>query len=168
MPTVTRQPNGRWVFTWPAGTSPYHIWLEGRFLEDVTVESYTASVAEVGEDQPPELEIVEDGDYILNAFLPPYHVIQWRGLVAAAAYLVEQFAGGVYVRKALVTENGRGYYQWRTDPLTDEVEYAYRITPVNLAGSLGTPLVVNQDNVCRIPPAPEVTIEISSGAVRVS
>ena len=168
--TVAKTAEGSWLFTWPVGTSPYQVWLNGEQLENaLTTESY--DFRGVGyEDLAPPLEILNDGDSVENTLYPPRFTLQWRGIQTASGYAVQQWLSAAWVEVANITERGEGYYLWTSDSvegLEDQATHLFRVIALNLAGSEGTPLAFTSD-ITRNPHTPDVAFAITAGDVVVS
>lgn len=158
--TVVRMSNGGWRFTWPVGTSPYSIWLDGVLLDTVDDEEYE-SVLPGYDDAPPALEILDDGDTAENALYPPYLQLQWRGLANAAGYVIQQDENGTWVDVQTVQETGKGYYLWKSPPQDDESSLSFRVLAVDLRGNEGSPISFSME-MCRNPAPPDVSLSLSS------
>ncbi len=167
-PTVFRLSDGQWRFTWPAGTSPYSIWLDGFLLTDsLLVETFDFSGG-LFVDRPPALEILNTADASENEKFPPFVTIQWRGLIAAGAYAVEQFISSVWTEIGQVMEQKTGYYTWRVQDLADDATHLFRVLALDPVGNEGTPINFTID-MTRNPAPPLPTFSISSsGAIVVA
>lgn len=165
-PTVTRNGDGSWGFTWSPGTPPYSVWLDGILLGTVSTEAYTAELPNY-ETVPPALEIVSTGSSAGNSLYPPRVILQWRGITTSAGYLVEQFVSSSWVQRVNVSESGRGYYDWLSGPQDDGSTGQFRVTAFDLRGNGGTPLAFSLI-ICRNPAPPAATIGYSGTHVVVS
>src|SRR6185369_5825773 len=96
IPTIERRDSGGYDFTWPATASTYLVYLDGVLLSTVTDEAYSFTLSGY-DDEPPALEIVEDGDPVEGLLYPPRVTLQWRGLQTADAYKVEQYVSSAWV-----------------------------------------------------------------------
>ncbi len=140
--TAVRIDNGVWRFTWDgdsAGT--YYVWLHGKLLATVIGNEYDSSEPNY-EDTPPPLEIVDDESATVadNDLYSPYAILQWREVVGAKFYLVEQFVSGAWAFKTSIQDLDRGYYWYRTSLLTDQTAYQFRVSALNQQGDGGTPI----------------------------
>lgn len=159
--TPTRQEDGSWAFTWPAGTSPYSVWLDGiRVASGLTTESYQHSDPDYI-DTPPPLEVLEDGDTAENYLYPPIVRLQWRGDQNAAGYIVEQYISDEWVRVAQVIEDRKGYYLWTSEALTDDAVHQFRVYAVSLQGGETTPISFGIE-IARNPAPPSVSYSVDT------
>lgn len=168
--TVARIESGGWDFSWPAGTGPYSVWLDGRRLAVVTDPAYTFLLP--GYDLiPPDLEILDVGGTPDNFVYPPYVLLQWRGLQSAVNYIIEQYTGDSttpWVLLGSLRELKRGYYAWTTAPIPDEEDVQFRVTAADLVGNPGTHREFAAQ-VCCNPRRPAVAFSVtSSGDIHVS
>lgn len=165
--SVAREPSGTWLFTWPAGISPYSIWLDGEEL----VASQTALFYEYeGTDFPdeaPPLEILEDGDVAENETFPPHAIVQWRSDQAAAAYEVQQKIDSVFIVVVAIMERGEGYLSWISPPLDDVTVHDFRVLALDAGGNEG-PTVPSAITIVRNPPPPSVSVAVVAGDIKVS
>lgn len=159
-PTVTRKDDDGWSWTWPAGTPPYQVWLDGELLGSPTAETFDLSIPGY-EDVPPEIEVRNAADVSENSKFPDYALIQWRGIPSAVAYQVEQFIGASWVVVANLMEEAQGYYSWQSPPLDDVTTYQWRVYATDLVGNRGNPIASSID-VCRNPLAPRIEVSFSS------
>lgn len=166
--TVVRQPVGSWLFTWPVGTSPYSVYLDGvRLANGLTVESFEFVNTFEYFDEAPPLEILNAGDPVENLLFPPRFTLQWRGLQNATAYIVEQFLSGSFKEVANIMENATGYYKWKSNALADGDLHQFRVIAVDVQNNEGTPITFSSD-IDRNPATPAVAFAITAGDVVVS
>lgn len=159
--TVTRTLEGTWLFTWTPGVPPYSIWLEGvEIATGLTTELFEED-ASIFRDETPPLEILIAGDPPESRDFPPFVIIQWRGLQAADAYVVEQFINAAFVEVVNVMERATGYYDWMSDPLTDGATHLFRVIALNQVGTEGVPIPFTID-MARNPAPPSVAFDINS------
>lgn len=159
-PTVVRMAEGGWRFTWPAGTPPYRVRLEGEQLAEVLVESYEFTGPNY-DFVPPAVEVFESTAVSQDKSYPPCRLLQWRGLQIAFAYIIKQLIGLSWVSVGSVSEIKRGYYQWKSPPLDDLSTVQFRVYASDVNGNLGTPLPFTAV-VCRNPAPPVVAIDFST------
>lgn len=159
--------DGQWVFTWPADSGDYSIWLDGVLLSTVTTEEYTYDLAEEYINAPPPLEIVNSADDADSAEHPPFAIIQWRGTTTAAQYVLEEVVDAVATERKTIFENGSGYYAFQTPVLTDCASATWQVIPIDEDGNEGDPLSFTA-YIVRNPDAPQVSIAIAGGTVTVS
>lgn len=166
-PTVSRMNNGGWLFTWDPGTPPYSIWLDGLQLEDDLTDEEFEFNRPGYDSAPPDLEILNDGDASESEASPPFAFLQWRGITSISGYVVEQFIGAVWTRVQTITEQGRGYYSWRSRPLPDGVSTQFRVKALSLTGNAGAAIPFTMETV-RNPAAPLVSLAVVAGDLVVS
>lgn len=101
-----------------------------------------------------------------------FKTIWWVRSLASdvAEYRVEQQKdGGAWTVVATVPAiAGRWTYQQITDQLVDLASYAWRVVPVDTAGTDGTPIVIPAERVVRTPDAPDFTVSYDAGTQRVT
>ncbi len=165
---VTRRADGGWHFTWDAEGSadlPYAIWLDGVLLKQTSDNLYDFTQGGY-EEVPPDIEIVNgaSGTVAENYLYPPYVLLQWRGLLLAAGYVVERHTGSSsdpWVTVGNILERGSGYYSWRSPALEDMEQVAYRVSALDFGGGVGAPITFHI-TVCRNPIHPDVDLDVSS------
>jgi len=155
---VERTTTGAWRFTWPVGTSPYQVWLDGILLDTVAVEEYTISDPRYTT-VPPEIEV---GDTPSSGVYPPFVRLQWRGNQAAIAYNIEQNIGAGWKTVATVKEDRQGYYTWQSRALEDGSAPQFRVTATDARANLGVALTFTM-TVYRNPLAIPVSTLIVAG-----
>lgn len=167
-PAITRTEDGSWDLTWPVGTTPYSVYLDGELLTDsLTTEAYTVSDPRYVDDAPP-VEIVSAGETAQSTSYPPKVVIQWRGLQAADGYEVQEWDGSAWVTVGTLEEVGAGYYTWESDALSDVTTHQHRVRAFSHAGQNGVAIAFDSF-VVRTPPPPSVALSIDgSGDVAVA
>lgn len=168
-PTATRNEDGSWSFAWSGGSTPWAIWLNGKQIDSVATAAYTFGADPDYETSPPPLEIVGTGDTAESSLYPPRAVIQWRGVLTAAEYGVEQYVGGAWVEVANVSETAAGYYTYESDALTDETTHQFRVKAYRADGVSGAAITFSL--FCARNPAPPSGLSYtitSSGDVSVS
>lgn len=169
-PTVSRNADSSWHFTWTGGSAPWSIWLDGRLLETVTTPVYDFTMPGYP-DEPPDLEILNQGVVGKNQLYPPFVIIQWRGVQGVLGYIVELYNGSSaspWSRVADAMEVRKGYYQWTSQALADDTIPQYRVSTIDLNGNKGTPIVFTV-HICCPPKHPEVVASVgSSGAITIS
>lgn len=168
--SVALQKDGSWLFSWEAGTPPYQIWLNGVLIASPTTNSYVFALPGY-ETLPPDLEILNAGDFSDSENYPPFVLLQWRGVQGCAGYVVQQATGlsaNPWANVGWRREDRSGYYQWQSQALPDDAIAEFRVLPVDLAGNQGTEIDFTL-TVVRTPPHPSVALSInSSGAIVVS
>lgn len=82
-------------------------------------------------------------------------------------YLVEQSKdGGAYAAVAIVPQTVDAWaLGWRSGRLVDLSSYAWRITPFDVAGNAGTPLVIGPETIVRRPDPPAFVVTAAGGHV---
>lgn len=158
--TVSRMANGGWSYTWAVGTPNYQIWLDGLLLTTVAVEAYEC-VLPGYETVPPDLEIINSGEVAENSLYPPRYLIQWRGLVNAVAYVLQEYDGAAWDDLITVMETGEGYYNWLSPAKVDGATVQYRVLAVDVQGNGGTPIAFSVV-VCRNPQSPAIGVDFNS------
>ena len=84
-------------------------------------------------------------------------------------YKIEQKKeAGDYSEIGRPKEAGEWCYSFRTERLDDLSNYTWRITPVDTAGTEGTPIVVGPEWVVRRPDPPAFEIEFNAGAATIT
>ena len=165
--TATRQPSGKWLFTWPVSLPPYAVWLDGIELsKGLTEESFEYDGVDYPDKAPP-IEIIETGEVAENKTNPPVAVIQWRGLSGAIAYEVEQEIASVFVVQVSAMERGLGYYSWTSEALADVTLHKFKVLAIDAAGNEGVAIPFEM-TIVRNPPPPAVDIAVSGGDIVVS
>jgi hypothetical protein len=166
--TVTRRADGGWSFAWDPGTPPYAIWLDGHLIATVDEEESYEFIRPNYDDAPPDLEILNTADVSESELYPPFLQIQWRGLLTAAGYIIQQYIAAAWVSIQTIQEKQKGYYIWRSPALDDGSSPLYRVMASDLQGNVGDPIAFTVE-VVRNPEHPEVEFSIStSGDVVVS
>lgn len=155
--SVTRNAQGEWVFTW-TGNPLFEIWLDGYLLTTQASTTYTYTGGVYVDDAPP-LEVIEVGVTAENFLYPPFVKLQWRGIQAADSYVVQLFDSG-WIDVGTITEDGRGYYTWDSQPEDDATLHSYRVLGVTVNAE-GTPIAYDIPLV-RNPAPPDVDLEIDS------
>jgi len=167
-PTIVQLIDGRWQFTWPVDTPPYSVWFDGEELASgLATESFIYDGGLFPDQIAPAVEVLNSGDTIQNQIYPPRFLLQWRGLQVAVAYTVEQFINAVWVEVVQVMEEGKGYYSYTTDPLSDGDIHLFRIIAFDQATNSGIPLAFTSV-ITRNPAPPDVGIAITAGDIVVS
>lgn len=161
-PTVTRRDGGGWGFVWPVGTAPYSVYLDGVLLEDELDDEAFTFTGSGYDDEPPALEILNDGDDVEGLLYPPFVRLQWRGLQTAKAYLVEQYVSSAWTDRVTIGENASGYYAWSSRAQDDGDATQWRVSALDLYGNAGTPLSFSY-TVVRNPAAPSIELAIDGG-----
>lgn len=170
-PIVTKLTDGKWQFTWAVDTAPYSVWFDGNLLASgLTTELFIYEGPGFVAQEAPAIEVLNSGDASENQTFPPRFIIQWRGLLAASAYTVEQFlggSGGSFVEVLTVMEIGNGYYSFTSDPLKDGDSHQFRVTALSVSGAPGTPLPFTSV-ITRNPNPPDVDVAITAGDIVIS
>jgi len=162
-PSVERLQDGTWRFTWIAGTRPYTIWLDGEILTSTLSAELFDFVGGANELLPPPIEILSAGaSKGGNEKYPPFVRIQWRGVVGAAAYIIERFETPDWVETGYVLEKGKGYYVWTTEVLIDKTTHQHRVTALSAQEVESTPVAFSFDMVRNPEPPDAVTVSILS------
>jgi len=149
---VETEPN-RWLVTLPTA-SPLDVYLYGVLISDAN-DTELLIVDHAGE---PPLEIVPHGEEPVSAHASPRVYVQWRGLSISDTYRVQRLENGAWRNVARFTEDGRGYYVWRSALLPDGVDASYRV----LAETAGAQQAgdVESWRVIRHPAAPAVSVSV--------
>lgn len=157
-----------------SGVAPYRVYLDGILLADNPLDGDTPDGATTDNDyiilsgsdsqEPPAIEVLDTDDTgtPLSVLHPPYLTLQWRGVDYAERYRIDYYTGGSWVEQDIVIEDGRGYYRYRTDAVTDCATHQWRIVAVDRSGNESAPLSFDM-LVVRNPPPPSVTGSYSSG-----
>ena len=134
--TITSVENlgeGAYEYTW-GGTSPFRVYQAGENVFGGTTE-LTSFIIEDFTDplEPPAIEVLDSTDTVDAQQIqhPPFRKLQWRGILAAALYKVEQFVDAAWVERSVLFDGGAGYYQFQTAELTDESAEQWRITVID-------------------------------------
>ena len=110
--SITKTGSGAWTYTW-TGTGPYRVAVDQQVLEEMwPLTSYTVNGSDA--EEPPVLEVCEQGETLTSEAYPRRPTMQWFGNPRATSY-------NIYVDAAYwdtVPEDGRGYYQY--SGFTDE------------------------------------------------
>ena len=154
-----------WRFDWAGvGVQPYRLYLEGR--EIVTLDGIsptTETQITLNHDdaeEPPELEVIDSTEELpSNLINSPRTTIQWRGIRDLASYRVEQLNGS-WVTVSTAQEDGRGYYRYETEPLTDATTAQFRVIGEDGEGGETHPLSFDFFPVRNVP-VPSITMTYS-------
>lgn len=165
-PTIERDAGGGWLVTWSPGTAPYSVWLDGILLGTTDEEEYLIEDPDY-DDVAPAVEVLNDGEVGESETYPPFVRLQWRGNQVAESYEVQQLVGVEWKQKAVVAEDGSGYYSWESLPLEDEAVEQFRVVASDVIGNEGTPVAFSIE-VCRNPAPPIIAVAIDSGDVVIS
>jgi len=162
-----------WKFTF-SGTAPYRVYLDGVLLTDNPMDGDTPDGATTDNDyfiiehsdsqEPPAIELLDADDTgtPLTLTHPPFCTLQWRSVDYADRYRVDLYTGGSWVEQAIVIEDGRGYYQYTSDALTDCTTHQYRVVAVDASANESAPISCDI-LVVRNPPPPSISVSYSSG-----
>jgi len=143
----------RWRVTLPT-TAPLDVYLYGVLISDANTDGFVV-VDHAGE---PPLEIVPHGEEPVSAHASPRVYVQWRGRVGAELYRVQRYQGGAWRNVARFTEDGRGYYVWRSGLLADGSAATFRV----VAETAGAQQAGDVESwaVIRHPAAPAVAVRV--------
>lgn len=132
-------------------TPTFYVYQDGLLISTTqlteqvfTVEAGESLIVEVL-DSPTEAPI--------TAF-PGKLTIGWYSSAGAASYRVEELILGAWTLRADITDNGQGFFRWKTRFLEDVTVHQFRVVPVGTNGNNGTPLVFSAIMV-RHPDPPE-------------
>ncbi len=114
-----------WLLTWTGSGGPYYVYRDGVLLAATTATSILISVAA---DENPVITVTDVEGAYAEAY-PDRITLGWRAVSGATRYQVQQYDGADWVNVRSVPEDGRACYTYRTDPLSDETEYSYRVVP---------------------------------------
>ncbi len=165
--TVKKLGTRTWQYQW-TGTAPFDVYQDGEKIFDQTTltETILKSASDV---EPPVLEVVDADTTTIAESLThsPRSTIQWRGDTGARFYLVQENVSSVWTTRTVLSESGRGYYQFTTGALADVTTAQWQVVIVDQVGneSLGLPFDVFP---VRNPPAPDITISYDSGTGNVT
>ena len=106
------------------------------------------------------------------ATYPSFRTLWWvRGSdTAAVQYLLEYTAdGGAWTTFKKVNIDPTFWeFQYRTFILTDDVEYDFAVSGIDIAGNIGSRRTVLSDLMVSRPSAPDFTISFSAGTSRIT
>lgn len=166
--TTTQVRSGVWVYSWvPDPGAAYEIWLYGTLLEITSVGAGTYTTPEgFPTDVPPPLEIHStlSPNKAQSREYSPKHTLQWRGILGAAGYVIEQLRDGVWYPIASKTENKSGWYSYTTEPLIDGEVNQFVNKALDVRGVAGDDVSVSVAVVCN-PLPPKVTTTLTGGNI---
>jgi len=159
--TAIRSENGHWLFTWDGGSAEsFNIWLNGKLLDTVEGGEYDCTEPNYADTPPPIEIVIDDSDTVAdNDIFPPYAIIQWREVTGASSYLIEQYVSGSWVYRKTIQDSRAGYHWYKTALLTDQENYQYRVSALDIKGNPGT-AVSFSFSITRNPAPPDVEYEI--------
>ena len=166
--TPTKVGEGSWRYEW-TGTSPFIVHTKGDNYTETPITNTSRTLIFQSADEPDPLEVVDSADTNIpyNIQFPGRAVIQWRGIASVVGYRVEQYISSVWTHKIIVYENGRGYYEYTTDWLTDDTTHQFRVIPVYGISDEGNPLTYSIKMV-RNPDPPSIEVDYTAGDIVVS
>jgi hypothetical protein len=132
---ITRSGGNSYTYTW-TGTGPYDLYIDGvlYYPQDGVLPTTDTSIiiTNFGDNEEPRpLEIIDTSgtDVADNINNGPQGILQWRGDLNAASYIVQQKVSGTFVDIAPVREDRRGYYRYDTVALDDVTTHNWRVLP---------------------------------------
>lgn len=164
IPTATRTGSYSVKYDW-AGTAPFDVWQDGvKILNQTTATTYTAQTTDGTTNPLPAVEVLDstDTEVAQSKQFSPLVKFQWRGQSDASYYQVQQYVDAEWTAKAMVKENGTGYYSYESIPLTDDTTAEFRVVPYDIRGYAGLPLPITH-TIVRNPPPPAVAYAYSAG-----
>ena len=161
--TVTPVAGGAYRLDWDGDLAEpvmYYVYRDGALA--LATEQKSLVVAPSPRESP--VYEVFDSASDRPAFAYPGHAtLAWYAAPGAAEYRVEQLVSGQWVELISVTDDGRGYFAWRSRTLADGAEHQVRVTPVGVNGNDGAPRTFLLLMV-RVPDPPKVSYAYDAGA----
>lgn len=153
----------------------YHWYLDGTWV-GMTATNQRAFVMLPGEQATIDCIPTQDAgfDYLANSpDVFTRRVVLWWIRSAdtdVVSYLVEQQkdAGSWVEIGSLDYEADRWEYRITTPQLDDQGAYAWRVSSVDAAGNVGTPVTLDSRIIVRTPDAPDFTATFNEGTTRVA
>jgi hypothetical protein len=144
-----------WKYTY-TGTSPYRIYHLGKLLETTTDTEYEFEYSGATIEAP-ALEILDanDTEDAVSVQHPPRLVIQWYGNASVYAYKIQEYSDSVWRTRAVIYENGSGYYTCETSVLDDVTSHLWRVVATDDGQNESAALSFSALLV-RVPDSPEL------------
>ena len=127
-----------WASDLPSPT--FYIWRDARFAYATRAASGLFRVT-------PGIQLVVD---VLDTPAPPAAAfpgtmrLEWySGGAAVARYRVEEWIGGAWVPRQILTNQGQWYYAWTSRFLEDCQSHRFRVVPVGVNSNDGAPVVTD-------------------------
>lgn len=161
-PTVVRESEDTWIFSWDATTGVYSLYRDGESVANaISDTSYT-----IISDTEPSLEVypsnVEDEPY--TAINKPFADLYWFS-DENQIFRVQQWDGAEWDKKGRpIVDVTTGYKRFNTEYIGDDSEELWRVTPYNIHDVAGTP-VEKAFNVVSHPTAPSYTASVVAGSL---
>ncbi len=166
--SVTKAGGRAYTYTY-SGTSPFKRYKRGQYIGNTTSTNLTITIEDDNKfntgdtEEPIPLEVLDADDTTTaqNIEFSPRITLQWRGTTYADYYRVERKISGTWTHQAIIKDDGRGYFKYTTQALSDDTQYELRVIGTDTDGNDGTPLTYTVDNVCN-PEPPSINVAYSS------
>lgn len=155
-----------WRFRWTSDVSnpTFRVAKNGKLITETSLRSITLQLL-AGD----VLDVSDDGS---DPDGTPDGAVElaWAGVAGAEKYRLEQETSpgsGTWNNLAVIRDDGRSQYKYKTAPLVDDTATSFRVTPVGTNGNDGTPAAINV-TVPRHPSTPDVDYSYSDVTKKVT
>lgn len=155
-----------WRFRWTSTVDnpTFRVAKNGRLVTETSLRSITLQMLE-GD----VLDVSDDGSEPDGT--PDGAVeLAWAGVANAEKYRLEQETSpgsGIWNTLAVIRDDGRSQYKYKTAPLVDDTATSFRVTPVGTNGNDGTASAINV-TVPRPPSVPDADYAFSDSTKKVT
>jgi hypothetical protein len=170
---VTKIGARAWRYTY-TGTADFTVYMFGAIVYQGANTTFVAEWPYDSADhqnEPPQIEVIDSTQTAaaLSQTLYPYLVtIQFRGQTTNSYYLAEVYDGADWIGNTKVIEDGSGYYTITVPGETPASDYQFRITPYDVEGNAGDPLLFSVfHHTAPDPPQLSYTYDAGTGLVTI-
>lgn len=151
-----------WTIKWSSDAAvpvTFRVYSEGALLTPdglVSSDGLGEWTIVVSPGDYPFFEVLDKACSIPSIAFSGHLILQWYG-IGNKQYRVEKYNGASWDIQETITDDGRGYFSWRSLWLADVTIHTYRVMPVSTAGNDGTALSL----IClvvRHPDSPNVLV----------